>query len=370
MTSEERREGRYQRRKRKRIHASYEDVINRDALAKAAHDAALGVKYKESVKRYMLYELVNIGRLNNKLKNHRDICKGFVCFPVTERGKRRDIMSIHISERVAQKSLNKNALIPVLFQSVIYDNAAGQKGKGTSFALERMKALLQRYYRKHGNAGYALKIDFKGYFGNLDHGIAKQMIRDHFDDDGILWLTDRFIDSYYEHSGQRKGLGLGSEVNQTIAVAYPDRIDHYIKEALRIKCYVRYMDDLVLVHESRDYLLHCLEEIERLCGELKITVNHNKTYIAKLSTGFEFLKKRFSVTETGKILRKPSRSAVTRTRRVIKRHKGLVDRGIISYEDARVSYFSRRASLETKTANRTIYNLDKLFMKLHEKEAI
>lgn len=390
MTSEERHEARYQRRKAKREekrkqilkeHGDFFDVIDRDALGNAAKQATRNVNYKASVKRYMLRRLVNDARLNNRLMHHLDIRKGFICFSLTERGKPRNIMSVHFSERVVQKSLNTNALVPVLMRSLVYDNGASQKGKGTSFAIARTVTHLRRHYRHYGNEGYVLVLDVHDFFGSIDHAIAKQIISDSFDDENLIWLAGLFVDAYYEHdvkaaikcgkdpkNVKHVGIGLGSETNQTLAVAYPNKIDHYIKEVLGIKGYSRTMDDSILIHQSKEYLQYCLEEIKKRYAEIGLTVNEKKTQIVKLSHGFTYLKTQFILTESGKIIRKPCREAVTRTRQVMKKHKKMVDAGIMSFEDAARSYSSRRGSLESKTARRTVYNLDSLFFGLFKDE--
>ena len=208
MTSEERHEARYRRRKAKREakrkkilekHTYYE-VINRNALSKAAKQAARGVEYKASVQRFMLRRLINIAIINKKLIYHKDVRKGFICFPLMERGKLRKIMSVHFAERVPQKSLNQNALVPVIMRSLIYDNGASQKGKGTGFAIKRLVKHLCKHYKKYGNQGYVLQVDIKNYFGSIDHSIAKQNINNAFDDKGIIWLSELFIDAYYEYN--------------------------------------------------------------------------------------------------------------------------------------------------------------------------
>ena len=104
-------------------------------------------------RRYMLRRLTNVAATNKKLTYCEDIHKGFICFGLNERGKHRDIMSVHFSERVPQKSLNHNALVPVLTRSLIHDNGASQKGKGTSFAMKRLVTHLRRHYRHHGTEG-------------------------------------------------------------------------------------------------------------------------------------------------------------------------------------------------------------------------
>lgn len=379
MTSEERREARYKRRKARRdfkrqkvleAHGDYYRVISRDALSKSARQAAKGVRYKASVQRFMLRRLTNIAAINKNLIYRKDIRKGFICFILMERGKLRKIMSVHFSERVPQKSLNQNALIPVLTRSLIHDNGASQKGKGTSFTMKRLAGHLRWHFRRFGNEGYILLADFSDYFGTIDHGIAKQIIEAAFDDPGIVWLAGLFIDAYYEFNARfrkipeedaHKGLGLGSEVNQTVAITYPNRMDHYIKEMLGIKCYGRYMDDFYLIHPSKEYLAYCLDEIKRICTMLKITVNGKKTGVVKLSHGFTFLKTKIYLTDTGKIIRKPCHDAVVRERRKLKKQQKLLDAGIMDFADIRCSYSSWKGSMKNRNARKTVHSMDKLF---------
>ena len=385
MTSEERKEKRFKRRKTRREarkkelldKCSYYSVINHNALAEAAEQSAKGVRYKASVQKFLLRKLVNISVLNKKLLYHEDIRKGFICFPLMERGKLRKIMSVHFSERVPQKSLNQNALIPVLSKSLIHDNGASQKGKGTSFALKRLVKHLAWHYRHFGNEGYVLQVDIKDYFGSIDHGIAKQMVRDAFDDPGINWLAGLFTDAYYIHNIKvkklpeeeaHKGLGLGSEVNQTLAVSYLNPLDHYIKEVLRIKCYGRYMDDFYLIHPDKGYLEYCLEEIKKTCARLKLETSGRKTRITKLSHGFTFLKTQVFLTGTGKVIKKPCHDAVVRERRKLKKQKKLLDAGIMGFKDIRCSYASWRGSMKYRDARKTVYSMDRLFNSLFIKD--
>ena len=379
MTSEERHEARYKRRKAKRDskrkkvleeHGDYYQVISRNALSRAAKEAAKGVKYKASVQRFMLRRLTNVSAIHRNLVYHKDIRKGFICFTLMERGKVRKIMSVHFSERVPQKSLNQNALIPVLTRSLIHDNGASRKGMGTGFAMKRLVGHLRWHYRRYGTEGYILLVDFSDYFGSIDHEVAKQIIADAFDDPGIIWLANLFIDAYYEYNVKfknipeeeaHKGLGLGSEINKTLAISVPNPMDHYIKEVLRIKCYGRYMDDFYLIHPDKEYLKYCLEQIEMICARLKITVSAKKTKIVKLSHGFTFLKTKIYMTETGKIIRKPCHKAVVRERRKLKKQKKLLDAGVMTFADIQCSYASWKGSMKKRNARKTVHSMDKLF---------
>ena len=145
-------------------------------------------------------------------------------------------------------------------------------------------------------------FDFSKYFDNIAHEPLKATVCKTFDDPRIVRLVNGFIDDF---GGM--GLGLGSQISQVSALMYPNRLDHFVKEVLRIKHYGRYMDDGYLVHESKEYLQGCLREIRRICAELGIKLNEKKTQIVKLSRGLNFLKRRFILTETGKVVIKPAR---------------------------------------------------------------
>lgn len=386
MNSAERHEARYRRRKAKRDekrkalleeYGDFDRVLSMNALSRAADQATKGVGYKGSVKKFMLRKLTNIADLRRRLETGKDIHKGFICFNVVERGKLRRIMSVHYSERVVQKSLNQNALIPVMSRPLIHDNSASRMGMGTGHALKRLVTHLRRYYRRYGNKGYVLQIDLKDYFGSIDHGLVKDRLRKSFDDERIIRLACRLVDSYYEHyrkeaaangldpdEAEAKGLGLGSEINQTLAVAHLDPLDHFIKERLRIKYYARYNDDLYLIHHDKDYLKYCYQQIQEVCARLKVTPNGRKTHITTLAHGFTFLKTQVFLTETGKIIRKPCRSSIARARRRLKRQARLVDMGLMDFSDVRCSFASWKGSVEKKQARRSIRNMERLFNRL------
>lgn len=386
MNSAQRHEARYQRRKAKREakrkallekYGSFEHAVGMNALSRAADEATRGVNYKASVKRFMLRKLTNVAELSRRLETGKDIHKGFICFYVVERGKLRRIMSVHYSERVVQKALNQNALIPVMSRPLIHDNSASRVGMGTGHTMKRLVTHLRRYYRRYGNAGYVLQIDLKNYFGSIDHELVKERVRRSFDDERVIALTCRLVDSYYEHyrkvavqegrdpdEAQPQGLGLGSEINQTLAVSHLDPLDHYIKEVLRIKGYARYNDDLYLIHQSKEYLLYCYERINEKCRELKVTPNERKTHITTLAHGFTFLKTQVFLTSSGKVVRKPCRAAITRERRRLKKQARLVEAGLMDFSDVRCSYASWKGSVEKKQARRSIWNMGILFNRL------
>jgi hypothetical protein len=142
---------------------------------------------------------------------------------------------------------------------------------------------------------------------------------------------------------------------------YPNRLDHFVKEVLHIKAYGRYMDDGYLVHESKEHLQHCLQEIRRICAELGIRLNEKKTQIVKLSRGLNFLKRRFILTETGKVIVKPARKGITKMRRKLRTFKRWLVAGKMKMEDIRTSYTSWKGHMKQCNAYRTVLSTDALF---------
>lgn len=368
MTSEERRERRYLRRKAARDakrreklskYDNYNRVASLDALNKAADEAQKGVRWKASVQRYNMTRMLNIYRTHKALHTGKDIRKGFICFDLMERGKLRHIKSVHFSERVVQKSICRNALYPILTNSLIYDNGASQKGKGTQFALDRLTTHLVRHIHRHGRCGGILLIDFSDYFGQADHSALEKIYNNAFHDEKLRDLGLSFI-----HAFGDTGLGLGSETSQINAVALRSPSDHFVKEVLRIKGYGAYMDDSYLIHEDIGYLRECLEKLREIYAGYGITINERKTKICDLRHGFTYLKTRFYITESGHIIKKPCREAITRERRKLKKQADLLASGVLKIEDINTSYVSWRGSMSHRDAYRTVKNMDALYNRL------
>lgn len=351
MTSMERHETRYQRRKAERADKrqqklsqfdSFERIADADNLYASFLESKRNVSWKESVQRYEANALRNILETRRRLLDGESVQHGFMEFTLRERGKIRHIKSVHISERVVQKCLCNQVLTPILSNPLIHDNGASVKGKGVHFALRRLITHLSRFYRSNGfsNTGYALLIDFTKFFDNIRHDILFQLQNRLIADTRVRDLVRRFVSVF----GDGKSLGLGSQVSQISAIFYPDKLDHFIKEKLRIKFYGRYMDDLYLIHADKNYLSYCLTEIQNVCDTLGITINMKKTRIVKLEAGLTFLKGKYALLETGKVLRLPGRESATRMRRKLKKFKTLIDGGKMAFEDLRCAYQSWRGN--------------------------
>jgi hypothetical protein len=279
-----------------------------------------------------------------------------------ERGRLRHIKSVHISERVVQKCLCDKSLVPLLSRSLIYDNGASLKKKGLHFAIRRLKAHLSRYYREHEtNEGYCLSIDFSKYFDTIRHDILFDMFKKQIQSPDILKLLNYFILPF----GEGMSLGLGSQVCQISAIFYASPVDHHVKDKRGLKYYGRYMDDLYIIHGSREYLKKLLSEIKDVCTSLGITINKKKTKIVKLEQGVKFLKGIYTLNKEGRIISRADPASRKRMRRRLNKFKRIVEEGKMSYKDVYIAYQSWRGNyLKRFDAFHTIRRMDALYMAL------
>lgn len=368
MTSEERKEARYRRRvavrqakKAARCAAAdnYEEVFSYKNLYTSYKCCRRGVAWKASVQKYITQAPLNLLHTHRQLMAGKYKSPGFYEFDIYERGKHRHIRSTVINERVVQRCLCDNALVPVLERTFIHDNGASMQNKGYDFAVRRLTQHLQEHYRKHGQEGYILLFDFSKFFDNISHAVIKQQLHGQFTDERLLALTEHFIDAFGE-----KGLGLGSQISQVLSLASANRLDHYVKEVLRIRGYGRYMDDGYLIHPSKAYLQKCAVHIKAICDMLGITLNQKKTQIVKLSHGFTWLKIRFFLTESGKVVKKIYKRSVTRMRIKLKKlHRKLVA-GKITFPDIFATWQSWKSYAEKFNAYHTIQNVAALYAQL------
>ena len=366
MTSEERHEARYKRRKAKRDEAkrkrneghTFEAVTDFNNLRRAFYSARKGVNWKASVQRYGCNVIKNCADTSVRLRNGTYESKGFIEFDINERGKKRHISSVHISERVVQKSICDYGIVPVLEKSLIYDNSASQRGKGTDFARDRLKRHLREYYRKYGCEGYVLVGDCHDFYGSMQHEVVEENLRHLITDERLIDLTMQFVHCF------PKGLGLGSQVCQINAVVYQNRIDHSIKEVKRCRWYGRYNDDFYILCRTKEEAWELLSYIRDEYLKIGIHLNPKKTQVIKLTHGFIFLQDRMYLTSTGKIIDKPSRKSIVRNRRRLKAIADRYYRCEITYDQVQNFFASHIGYLIHKDAYHARCNINKLFCDL------
>ena len=295
----------------------FEQAIEFENLYKALKKSCRNVRWKDSV----------VGFESNALKNtynlRRDLLQGkYKISPYQEftiyEPKKRKVIATRIRDRQFQKALCEGGLYRDLTEHFIHDNGACQIGKGTEFTFNRMVAHLRRYYNENGTNGWVLKCDIKKFFPTTPHKVAIKAVEKRVEDKKALKAVIDVINSFDGDIG----IGLGSQISQLVELAVLDEMDHYIKEQLRIKHYVRYMDDFVLVHPDKEHLKKCLQEISRIVESCGMKLNE-KTTLYPLRQGVRLMNWRFVITDSGRILRYMDSKKLGKQRRKLRK---LLDR--------------------------------------------
>lgn len=338
-----------------------EKVIGYDALYSSMLKCQRGVMWKSSVAHFVLNGVVEIGRLEEELKTGtykpRINRPFFVYMP-----KKREVLGMAFRDRVFQRSLTDNVVYPELTKRFIRDNAACQTGKGTNYARDRLHCFLQRFYRRHQLNGYVLQCDIAGYYPNMRHESLENEFMAHLAPE-IYELVLKTLNCQYEGE---KGYFPGSQIMQIAGAALLNDLDHYIKERLRIKYYIRYMDDFILIHNNRAYLEKCRAEIATQLEKLGFELHPKKTRIYSVKQPIKFLGFYHRLTNTGKVVSLLDPKNVKRERKKLYRmvHKARNGKGKLSREKIDDCYQSWKAHASYGNSYKLLRRMDAYYESL------
>lgn len=299
-----------------------EHIIGFDALYESMEKCRKGVIWKDSVAHFVLNAVEETMKLERQLKSGEYHSRKGHIF-MLESPKKRQAMGIPFRDRVYQRSLCDNEIYPEITKHLIPDNFACQTGKGTDAARNRLKQFLRRIHIRDGGDCYALQCDIKGYYPNMSHKVAEANLRQYLKPE----VADMAIEILREQYEGDVGYLPGSQLVQLLGISILNPMDHYIKEKLRIKEYVRYMDDFILFHKDKEYLEYCKDQIEKGLNARGYHLHPKKTHIFHIEQGFRFLGFDYKLTNTGKVLMFIDPKNVKMERRRLRRMVNLVKKG-------------------------------------------
>lgn len=304
------------------------------------------------------------------MKKHTDQQNG-TKFVIRERGKKRNITTNIMVDKTVNHLLCDEILSPAISPFLIYDNGASQKNKGVAFSRKRLEAHLHKYYREHkSNDGYILLMDFSGYYSSISYKkclqVMNNLLRNVNNEERAMtmWILQNLFQVFSIESNKDRGINIGSQPSQNIGIAYPSRIDNYIKIVKGCKYYGRYTDDSYIIHESKEFLTEVLDGVLKIADKLELVINPRKTYITKLSQTFKFLQLKYSLTETGRIIRRINPKAITRQRRKLKAYKRLLDNNRLTYKEIENIFKGWMAANYKNMSRQQITNMSQLYYDL------
>ena len=297
---------------------SLKDIFTFHNLYLAHLRCSFGKSGKKDVALFSLNSSYEIIKIVDEFKRNKYEVSPYKTFYVYEPKERRIDASAY-RDRVVQDCFVRNYLAPLLAPRLIYDNAACQVGKGTDFARKRLRAFLYEAYRRY-DTFYVLSFDVRHYFESIDHNILKQKLRKVVKEDDVYSFLNKVIDSYPVEGGE-KGIPLGNQTSQWFALYYLDKLDRIIKEKHRMKYYSRYMDDGVVISDSKERLEALLGDLEKEMADLSLSFNAKKTRIYNVKQGITYLGFTYRVLPSGKIIAKMARKKKQRLLRYLKSYE-------------------------------------------------
>jgi retron-type reverse transcriptase len=271
---------------RNKLELKYEDIISLDNLLLAWQEFIVGKKSKTDVISFSLNLTDNILQLHNELAKLEYRHGPYESFYVND-PKLRHIHKASVKDRLLHHAIYRQ-LYPFFSKTFIAHSYYCQLGKGTHRALNNFQRMARKVSQNDIKVCWVLQGDIKKFFDSIDHQILINILNNYIEDKRIIELLENNIRSFEIYTN--KGLPLGNLTSQLFVNIYMNVFDQYVKHKLKVKHYIRYADDFVLMSENKEYLENMLVNTESfLFNVLKLKLHPNKVHITALHQGVDFL---------------------------------------------------------------------------------
>ncbi|MBD2770825.1 RNA-directed DNA polymerase [Iningainema tapete] len=279
----------------KRVGNLYPAITDFANLIEAACQAQKGKRLRDNVLQFHYNLETELVKLKSQLESKTYQPGRYKTFEICE-PKPRLISAAPYRDRVVHHALC-NIISPIFEKTFIADSYANRLGFGTHRALRRFTTFAR-------SSRYVLQCDIKKYFPSIDHAILKTLLRRKIKCKDTLWLIDRIIDNsnpqdspieYFPGDDllsplqRRKGLPIGNLTSQCFANVYLNGLDHFVKEQLKVKKYVRYVDDFALFSDDKDFLAEARVAIEEYLVGFRLKLHPVKSQLFETWYGADFL---------------------------------------------------------------------------------
>lgn len=261
----------------------YGDICSFKNLLSAARKAQRGKRYRREIYTFNARLEENLVCLQRELESQSWQPGRYREFLVHD-GKRRLICAAPYRDRVIHHALC-NVIEPLFDRTFIHDSYACRKGKGTHAAADR-------YTRFSRRAKYVLKCDLSRYFGSVRHDVLFSQLAKRIADGEVLWLLERVIRSWNDEGllwPSGRGIPIGNQTSQFFANVYLNDFDHWMKGEMSCRLYIRYVDDFVVLSDSKRFLHDLIPGIEARLSRLGLRLHAKKRSVARVSEGCDFM---------------------------------------------------------------------------------
>lgn len=245
-----------------------------------------GKRKRKDVSEFSINLLDNIFNLHKELVNRQCKHGKYFAFKIND-PKPRDIHKASVKDRLVHHAVCR-ILSPYFEKKFIFDSYSCRKDKGTHRAINRFQQYGRKVSKNDTKICWVLKGDIRKFFASISHEMLMGILRRYIKDENVFWLLREIIASFNTIFGV--GLPLGNLTSQLLINVYMNEFDQFVKRNLKVRYYIRYADDFVILHGNRNYLEHLIYKMSDFLNiELKLSLHPDKISVKTLSSGVDFL---------------------------------------------------------------------------------
>ncbi len=263
----------------------FEKIVTLENLLNAWKDFSHDKRKKKDVQGFEIKLEENIFELYRELKAGNYKHSSYKPFYIQD-PKQRLIHKASVRDRIVHHAIY-SILNPIFESMFIANSFSCRVGKGTHKGVETLRNMLRKVSKNDTRKCFALKCDIKKFFDSIDHKILMEILCKKIKDNNVSGLLSEIVESYHP-----KGMGIpiGNLTSQIFANIYLNEFDQFIKHKLKVKNYIRYTDDFIIVSNNKNYLESLIYPIDNFLKlNLKLFLHPQKTLVRKYSQGIDFL---------------------------------------------------------------------------------
>lgn len=262
----------------------YQKIISIEHLFQSWSEFRVGKKNRSDVQLFERNLENNLFNLHEQLLNKTYKHQSYTAFNIYD-PKFRHIHKATVLDRVVHHAL-VSVIEPIFDKKFIYDSYSCRVDKGTHKAVKRLFAFIRKVSKNYTQSCFALKLDINKFFASVDHETLLEIIKEKITNNELLWLIENIIGSFSKNTG----IPIGNLTSQIFANIYLNELDQFVKGELRVKYYIRYCDDFVILSDRREELETLVCKIEAfLKYTLRLSLHDKKIIIIKYTQGIDFL---------------------------------------------------------------------------------
>ncbi|OGH21343.1 MAG: hypothetical protein A2958_00900 [Candidatus Levybacteria bacterium RIFCSPLOWO2_01_FULL_38_13] len=266
------------------FHTLYLKIISIENLFQAWDEFKKDKRRKKDVRFFEINLEDNLFGLHKKLKSGNYRHGKYTAFNIYD-PKFRHIHKAQVRDRIVHHAI-VSILEPIFDQIFIYDSYSCRLNKGTHRAVKRLSKLIRKVSKNYKQDCFVLKLDIKKFFESVDHAILLSIIKRKIKDGNLTWLLENILKSF----SKERGIPIGNLTSQLFANIYLNELDQFVKQKLKVKYYIRYADDFIILDPDLKKLSKYISIITMfLRDNLNLDLHSKKIIIRKYNQGIDFL---------------------------------------------------------------------------------